>query len=278
MGATEREAVALDAATELEGDDGVYTTRLSDAWEIWGPSGGYLAALTSRGGKGRPDPASGQLLLPLPQPARVRPGRARGRGVKQGRRSESLAVRMTQGGSEIVRLVRTAAEGPGYRHQEVEAPAVAGPEGSPPVKRLAADGSQLYAFWNNLSCRRPPIERTEDESPARIREWVRFEPVTRFEDPFVDAARPLILLDTFGWPAVWMKHRGADFVAPNLDTAVWFHRPRSASEWLLVDHRSPVAGDGLIGVNGRVWDIEGNLVASGGAQLYSIPRPGRVGD
>jgi acyl-CoA thioesterase II len=82
----------------------------------------------------------------------------------------------------------------------------------------------------------------------------------------------LILLDTFGWPAVWMKHRGADFVAPNLDTAVWFHRARSPSEWLLVDHQSPVAGDGLIGVNGRVWDAEGNLVASGGAQLYSIPR------
>ena len=114
--------------------------------------------------------------------------------------------------------------------------------------------------------------------PAQIREWVRFEPVLRFDDPFVDAARPLILLDTFGWPAVWMKHRGAGFVAPNLDTAVWFHRSRSESEWLLIDHESPVAADGLIGVNGRVWDTDGSLVASGGAQLYSIPRgPGARG-
>jgi acyl-CoA thioesterase len=274
MGATEREAVALDAATELEGDDGVYAARLSDAWEIWGPSGGYLAALTLRAA-GRiariPRPVSYYChFLSPPEFDRIE---LAVEGVKRGRRSESLAVRMTQGGSEIMlALVRTAAEGPGYRHQEVGAPAVAGPESSPPVERLAADGSQLYAFWNNVSCRRPPIERTEGEPPPRIREWVRFEPVARFEDPFVDAARPLILLDTFGWPAVWMKHRGADFVAPNLDTAVWFHRALSASEWLLVDHRSPVAGDGLIGVNGRVWDIEGNLVASGGAQLYSIPR------
>lgn len=106
-----------------------------------------------------------------------------------------------------------------------------------------------------------------------IREWVRFEPTPTFEDPFIDAARPLILLDTFGWPAVYMKHRGVDFVAPNLDTAVWFHRPPAASGWLLVDHESPVAGGGLIGVSGRVWDEERNLVASGGAQLYSIPRP-----
>jgi acyl-CoA thioesterase len=180
---------------------------------------------------------------------------------------------MTQAGREImVALVRTAAEGPGYRHQEVDLPAVAGPEGSPAVERRAADGSQLFSFWNNVTCRRPPHERAESESrPPLIREWVRFEPVARFEDPFVDAARPLILLDTFGWPAVWMKHRGVDFVAPNLDTAVWFHRPRSESEWLLVDHHSPVAGDGLIGVSGRVWDTEGNLVAGGGAQLYSIP-------
>lgn len=274
MGAAEREAVALDAATELEGDGGSYTARLSDAWEIWGPSGGYLAALTLRaaGLVARiPRPVSYYChFLSPPDFARVE---LAVEGVKQGRRSESLAVRMSQAGTDILlALVRTAAEGPGYRHQEVAAPAVPGPDASPPVERLAADGSPLYAFWNNVSCRRPPIERTEGESPPRIREWVRFEPVAGFEDPFVDAARPLILLDTFGWPAVWMKHRGADFVAPNLDTAVWFHRARSPSEWLLVDHESPVAGDGLIGVNGRVWDAEGNLVASGGAQLYSIPR------
>jgi acyl-CoA thioesterase len=60
-------------------------------------------------------------------------------------------------------------------------------------------------------------------------------------------------------------------VAPNLDTAVWFHHPASKSEWLLVDHESPVAGDGLIGVNGRVWDATGRLLASGGAQLLCIP-------
>ncbi|HEY7256975.1 MAG TPA: thioesterase family protein [Solirubrobacterales bacterium] len=274
MGAPDRDAVALDAATELEGADGAYSARLSDAWEIWGPSGGYLAALTLR--------AAGEVAV-IPRPVSYYchflspPGFDRVElaveSLKQGRRSEALAVRMTQGGRDIMlALVRTAAEGPGYRHQEIEAPAVDGPEASPTVERLADDGSPLYAFWNNVACRRPAVERTGGESPALIREWVRFEPVGCFEDPFVDAARPLILLDTFGWPAVWMKHRGADFVAPNLDTAVWFHRPRSASEWLLVDHRSPVAGDGLIGVSGRVWDTEGGLLASGGAQLYSIPR------
>jgi acyl-CoA thioesterase len=273
MATADREAVALDAATELDGADGTYSVELSDAWEIWGPSGGYLAALTLR--------AAGKIArIPRPvgyychflSPPEFDRVELSIEGVKQGRRSESLAVRMAQGGRDILfALVRTAAEGPGYRHQEVDAPAVDGPERSQPVERRAEDGSQLYAFWNNVTSRRPAVDRAEGESPPQIREWIRFEPVASFEDPFLDAARPLILLDTFGWPAVWMKHRGVDFVAPNLDTAVWFHRPCSSSEWLLVDHESPVAGDGLIGVNGRVWDSNGNLVASGGAQLYSIP-------
>ncbi len=268
--------VALDAATELEGGDGAYSIELSEAWEIWGPSGGYLAALTLRAAgmrTGIPRPVSYYCHFISP-PAFDRVELSV-ETIKAGRRSGSHAVRMTQGGREVMfALVRTAAEGPGYRHQEVDAPEVDSPEESEPVERRAKDGSQLYAFWNNVSCRRPRVGSADaSDSPPRIREWVRFEPTPTFEDQFIDAARPLILLDTFGWPAVWMKHRGADYVAPNLDTAVWFHQPMTDSEWLLVDHEAPVAGDGLIGVNGRIWDTQGRLLAGGGAQLYCIPRP-----
>ena len=58
-------------------------------------------------------------------------------------------------------LVRTAAEGPGYRHQEIDAPEIAPPERSEPVERRAKDGTQLYAFWNNVNCRRPQVESTD---------------------------------------------------------------------------------------------------------------------
>jgi acyl-CoA thioesterase len=101
---------------------------------------------------------------------------------------------------------------------------------------------------------------------------VRFEPTPQFDDPFIDAARPLILLDTFGWPAAYEKYKGADYIAPNLDIDVCFHRSAAGSEWLLIDHECPVGGDGLLGVNGRVWDSGGRLLASGNAQLYCIPR------
>jgi acyl-CoA thioesterase len=106
-----------------------------------------------------------------------------------------------------------------------------------------------------------------------VREWVRFRPVGCFGDPFVDAARSLILLDTYGWPAAFRMHRDGLYIAPNLDTSAWFHRSSLHSEWLLIDHECPVAERGLLGVSGRVWDLDRRLLVSGSAQLYCIPPP-----
>jgi hypothetical protein len=191
---------------DLEGEGGRYSTRLDKAWEIWGPSGGYLAALALR--------AAGKCAE------------------------------------------------------------VAQPDVSRPFERTR-DGKPLFAFWNNMSCRRPDGEGEGDADRSVIKEWVRFEPTPSFEDPFVDAARPLILLDTFGWPALYQRYKGADYVAPNLDTSVWFHQSTANSEWLLINHECPVAEDGLLGVSGRVWNADGHLLASGSAQLCCIPKEGR---
>jgi acyl-CoA thioesterase len=264
--------VGLDQATHLEGDAGRYSVRLSDAWEIWGPSGGYLAAIALRAA-GRcaeiPRPASFYCHF-LSSPA-FDEVEITVEMLKRGRRSESLAVQMAQDGKPVLSaLVRTAADAPGYRHQEPDAPEVTPPEESAPYARTKG-GRPIFNFWNNLSCRRPDGESTNEPGAPMLREWVRFEPTPYFEDPFIDAARPLILLDTFGWPAVYEKYRGADYIAPNLDIGVSFHRFATRSEWLLVDHECPVAEEGLLGVSGRVWDAEGRLLASGSAQLCCIP-------
>jgi acyl-CoA thioesterase len=265
-------AISLDEATRLEGDSGRYSIRLDDAWEIWGPSGGYLAAIALRAagaGAEIPRPA-GFYCHFLSSPA-FDEVELTVETLKRGRRSESVSVRMTQEGRPVLQaLVRTAAEAPGYEHQEAAAPAVAPPEASEPLLRLK-DGKPIFNFWANLSCRRPEPGPVGAPAPPVIREWVRFEPEPSFDDPFLDAARPLILLDTFGWPAAWQRYRGADYVAPNLDTYVLFHRPAAGRDWLLVDHECPVAADGLLGVSGRVWDVDGRLLAGGSAQLLCIP-------
>jgi acyl-CoA thioesterase II len=265
--------VALDVATDLEEEDGRYSIRLDEAWEIWGPSGGYLASLALRAaGKSAEIQRPASLychFLSSPAFDRVE---LEVDVVKRGRRSESLAVRMTQDERVVLfAMVLTASEAPGYRHQEVSAPDVAAPDASKPFERTR-DGKPLFPFWSNMSCRRPEGGGVEGAERSLIREWVRFEPTPSFENPFVDAARPLILLDTFGWPALYERYRGADYVAPNLDTSVWFHQFTTESEWLLIDHECPVAEGGLLGVSGRIWSPDGRLLASGNAQLCCIPK------
>jgi hypothetical protein len=38
----------FDADTVFEGGEGRYRATLSDAWEIWGPAGGYVSAIALR--------------------------------------------------------------------------------------------------------------------------------------------------------------------------------------------------------------------------------------
>ena len=124
--------------------------------------------------------------------------------------------------------------------------------------------------------------RTQEElanfqgGPHEARTWLRFVPTPTYADPWVDACRPLILLDTWAWPAAGSGVPAAErgrFLAPNLDVSARFHADASGSEWLLVDAQAKVAGGGLIGTEAAVWSQDGILVASGGAQLFCRPGP-----
>lgn len=268
----------LDRATSIEGSDGQYVAHLSDAWEIWGPNGGYLAsfALRAAGSVARiPQPASFYchfLNSPTFDRAELRVG-----VLKQGRRAESFTVEMTQREKPILQaLVKTAADAPGHNHQYPTAPDV------PPATALKgeeelrpADQRPPFNFWDNIE--RRPIDQSMTEEPTApvVQEWTRFRPRPCFEDPFVDAARSLILLDTYGFPAAWRHYRSMEYLAPSLDISAWFHRSSPDCEWLLIDHECTLADRGLMAASGRVWDTDGRLLATGAAQLCCIPRPQR---
>jgi len=202
--------------------------------------------------------------------------------LKRSRRSEALAVRMTQQGKLVLEaLVRTAADAQGYEHQKAQAPEVLPPEALKTTDELwAEDERTAFPFWNNIE-RRPvdqswrPIgqDATTEPAPPVVREWARFRPKPCFDDPFVDAARSLVLLDTYGWPAAYRMHRDGRYIAPNLDTSAWFHQFNPRSAWLLIDHECLVGHHGLLGVSGRVWDMNGRLLATGSAQLCCVPAP-----
>jgi acyl-CoA thioesterase len=107
--------------TRLEAVDpaaGRFRARLVRDWEIWGPNGGYVAAIALRaaGCVSRiPRPAS--LSAHFLRVAEFAPVEVEVAPLRLGRRSESLRVSIRQDGKPVLEaLVRTAADGPGLEH------------------------------------------------------------------------------------------------------------------------------------------------------------------
>jgi acyl-CoA thioesterase II len=264
--------------TRLDGDGGSQRATLSRDWEIWGPNGGYVAAIALRAA-GRvarvQRPAS--IACHFVSVARFGPVDVRVEPVHQGRRSESLRVAVSQAGRPVLEaLVRTAAGGPGLEHAYGERPDASDPDDLARADDLRDPERPRHRFWENFDVGVLHPERFREAPTARApvwQEWYRFRPRATFEDPFVDAGRALLLIDTLSWPAACQPHPNAAFIAPNLDVTAWFHAAAPESDWLLCEHESRVAGGGLMGTTGRVWSRDGRLLASGGAQLFCVPTP-----
>jgi acyl-CoA thioesterase-2 len=271
----------FDADTALTGADGHFRARLSDAWEIWGPNGGYVASIALRAAGavsrfGRPASFVGHFLSvaafdDIDVEAEV---------LRATRVADSVRVTISQGERSIIAaLVWVVDDLEGLVHDELPLPDVPLPRDVPSAEeRIAAHADQArsrHPFWDNFEER--PLDWLDDweaREPADpvFRTWIRFRPRATFDDPFVDAARSLLLLDTMGWPAAVRAHaEPLDVIAPNIDLAVHFHRLEPASEYLYVEATAPVGDDGLIGASSRVWSESGRLLASGSQQLLCRP-------
>ncbi|MHB8329738.1 MAG: thioesterase family protein [Acidimicrobiales bacterium] len=270
--------------TAVEGDGGSYCASLSADWEIWGPNGGYLAALALRAAgahSGLPRPAT--LACHFLQVAAFAEVTLEVTTLRRSRRAESVRVSMAQEGRPVLEALVWAVDDDldGPVHDAAPPPTVPGPDGLASADELRPPGAPSFSFFTNLEGR--PIDWVEgwDHRPAgepRHQCWYRFRPRAAFGDPWVDAGRLAIVLDTFSWPAATRAHAGGTLahIAPSLDLACRFHRMTEAAtaEWLLVDSRSPVGAEGLVGGTASVWDAHGRLLASGGQQMLARPGPG----
>ena len=270
----------FDADTTVEGADGRYRARLSRDWEIWGPNGGYVAAIALRAAGAatalrRPASFAGHFL----SVADFDVVDLQVTTLRAAKRAASLRVSMTQQRRAIFEaVVWVTAEGDGLQHDSAAMPTVPLPPQLKPLEELEApeDLQQRHRFWDNFEvCPIDYVPWQKRLPGAPIwREWIRFRPAASFDDPFVDAARLLLLVDTMGWPAACRAHpQNHGYVAPSLDVNVQFHRLAPDREWLLVDATAPVAAHGLIGSQARVWSDDGRLLASGGGQLLCRPVP-----
>lgn len=267
------------ADTAVEGEDGRYRAVLSDSWELWGPAGGYVSAIALRAAGAhsrfrRPVSYSCNYLAV----ADFAPIDIEVSTIRAARRSEAIRVALIQKDQPFLdATVWTIDEGMhGIEFDAAPMPEVAGPDGL--VAWQDVDHDNPYRrFWSNIEER--PLVMWEgswwDRPPGPpVREsWCRFRPTATFDDPFLDAARSLVLIDTLGWPAAMMPLSGPpSFIAPTIELSVRFHRLAPTSEWLLSIVKAPIATDALIGSTANVW-ADGKLVASGGQQMLCRPVP-----
>lgn len=267
--------------TAVDGSDGRYRAQLSRDWEIWGPNGGYLAVVALRA-------AGAHTLLRRPATfschflgvADFDNVDLDVRTVRESRRAASIAVSMTQAGKPILEaLTWIVGDVDGLEHDAAPMPSVARPDDLPNVEQLmeGQERGPYVRFWGNFEERplawlsREKWESREPDDPI-FRSWYRYVPRDTFEDPFVDAGRALLLVDTLGWPAAVRAYPSEiPFYAPSLDVTVRFHAAAPESPWLLAECRSPVARDGLVASAASLWSADGRLVASGGQQMLCRP-------
>jgi acyl-CoA thioesterase len=275
----------LDTRVEPTGEgDGRYRARLSPDWAIWGPNGGYLVSVALRAAGralGRARPAS--IVAHLLGVAAFDEVGLDVEILRTSRFATSARVSMRQGDRPIVDALVWGIDpgGAALEHDAAPPPDVPAHDEIPSrAERLASipegEGPPPFAFFDNLDMH--PIGWIEDWPPPGpldpvTRSWLRFRPTATFDDPWVDACRLLVPIDTFGWPAASGAHAHLDplpVVAVTVDLSVRFHRP-TGDEWLLSEAISPVGAGGLTAATGRVWDRAGRLLASGGQTMLCRP-------
>jgi acyl-CoA thioesterase II len=272
----------FDAQTALEEiGERHYRAVLHRDWMTWGPAGGYVAATALRAAGqaaafDRPASFSCQYL----SVAKFAAVDLHVETLRSGRRTEALRVHMTQEGTPILDASVWAVDvNDGLEHDYTSPPEALPPEKHPEIRELLPEQPQRGLF-QNLE-RRPVGWKPGDELTPRepvMRAWYRFCPMASAEDPFVDAARSVILIDSFSWPATWPAHPSkspSPWIAPNLDLYVRFHHDARPHEWLLGESRANLAAGGRIGTEGTVWSPKGQLIAAGSSQLFCRPRPER---
>ncbi len=165
----------------------------------------------------------------------------------------------------------------GLAHDDYVMPQVPPPEdlrSDMEVRREYVDQAGIEGRTREIMLRPRAIEmRTSDKL-----HWMNAEPKPPKAHSWFKAAAPLpddpalhraviayasdfTLLGTSALPhgLSWMR---GELVGASLDHAIWFHRPARADDWLLYATDSPWSGNGRGFNRGRIFNREGELVAS----------------
>ena len=257
-------------------EPGRYAAALSPDWAVWGPNGGYVAAIALRAAL-----AESRFARPASFHCHFLavgdfgPVEIRATSLGGGKRAESLRVDLVQQGRLLLAATVWVVDGDlqGYEHDVAcapDVPAVAD------LKSFAEHAGDEYAQWY-------PIWRSIEGRPTRWRDppgdpvwhcWLRFTD-TEIANVEADAVRQLFWLDMPGWNATISAHAWPfPFFTPNLDLMIQFHRFAPDTAWMLADGYVPLAQDGVLGCVSRLWGEDGRLLATGTSKHSCRRNPG----
>lgn len=255
-----------------------FQIELTRDWALWGPAGGYLAALALRA-------ASECTLLIRPismacqyfRVGRFEPIDLVVTTLKRGKRSDALRIDLIQDTRLIMssQVWAGATGAPTMEHDYV--PEVAIPEPSTvPTYESVYPNRPIHPFMARIESR--PINPIADEESAprapELSGLYRFRPRAIGNSVFTDYARALILMDTFAWLATYPAHPGpSPWIAPNLDFYYRFHRSMMDSPWMHMRTRAQLAHDSVISAEGEIRSLDGDLLISGATSLLCSSRP-----
>ncbi|KJS26991.1 MAG: hypothetical protein VR75_04710 [Hyphomonadaceae bacterium BRH_c29] len=271
----------FEQATRMDRQgDHLWTTHLRPDWGLWSPAGGYITALALRAvGEATAFARPASMTCHFLRMGAYAPAEIRVESVKAGRRSELLKADLVQDGKTLLTCHVWAVPdtAPGLAHDDTQEDLPA-PLSVPTIETQYPD-QPVHPFFQRFEQR--PIRgmpRAGDVArAAELTGFYRFSPNVKASDPFVDAGRVLILLDTFGWLAQYPAHpedEPSPWIAPNIDYHYRFHRLTQHADWLHMRVKAPIALDGLMSTDGEIRDEAGHLLATGSSQLMCLPRLG----
>ncbi|MGZ4616816.1 MAG: acyl-CoA thioesterase [Actinomycetes bacterium] len=195
--------------------------------------------------------------------------------TRDGRSFSTRRVVARQRGRTIFYMtVSFAVPEEGLEHQD-PMPQVPAPEDCPELGDLLASMTgrprdEWDREWASLDVRyvgdsRPGGALVNPSHPALARVWLRASG-TLGDDPALHAAVLAYASDLTLLGVSLVPHGlfiGDPRLSPaSLDHAMWFHRPFRADEWLLYDQVSPSASLSRGFATGRLFTVDGQLVAS----------------
>lgn len=252
------------------------SAHLSEDWEVWGPNGGYLAAIAMRAigaaapAGHRPVTFSCQYLSSPRFEAVdlvVTP-------VRSGKRGWCLNVAMQQDEKLCLQAQAwTTDSTSGPEQTRARMPNAPPPALLRPSKAYVPEAYVKHRFWTHFESR--PVDFSPSHAPnlnePRLCIWQRLLDFDAGGDPFLEATRALVLIDMMPVPT-FAQSQGEtpSYLTPSLDLSVWFHGLAFDSDWVLIESHADAAGGGLIHGGGRVWSSDGELIATGGSQFLVI--------